>query len=296
MQALFLIMLTKMNRLPLEKRCEIIHLLVEGTSLRAIERLTGCSINTITKILIESATAVGEYQDKVFRNLQCKKLEIDEIWSFAYCKQKNINKVKKPVRNRGDVWTWVGMCPDTRLVPSWYVGDRSAKSAKIFIQDLASRLTGRINISSDGYAGYVEAIDDAFGTDVDYGMVVKQYGANDRYIGSDRKTIVGKPSKISTSLVERQNLTMRMGMRRFTRKTNGFSKKLENHFYAVSLHFMYYNFGRIHKSLRVTPAMEAGISGHIWSLEEIAGLVKEEAPKERGAYGRDKLTNGYFSK
>lgn len=285
-----------MNKLSISKRAQIIHMLVEGNSLRATSRLSGVSYNTVLKTMVETGRACSEYQDKALRNLSCKKFEIDEIWSFTYCKQKNVNKVLKPREENGDCWTWVAMCPDTRLVPSWYVGDRNMKSAKIFTADLAERLSGRVSISSDGYKAYVEAIDDAFGEEVDYGMVVKQYGANNRYVGSERNVVVGNPVKITTSLVERQNLTIRMGSRRFTRKTNGFSKKVENHAYAVSLHFMYYNFGRIHKTLRVTPAMEAGLTDHIWDIGEIVSLVKEEAPKPRGAYGRNKLTYDLISK
>lgn len=284
-----------MNRLSLSNRAKVLHLLVEGNSLRATSRLSDISYNTVLKTMVETGKAASEYQDTTLRNLSCKKLEIDEIWSFTYCKQKNVNKIVRPKKDAGDCWTWVGMCPDTRLVPSWYVGNRTSASAKIFTADLASRLSGRTSISSDGYKGYVEAIDEAFGEDVDYGMVVKQYGVNDRYVGSDRQVIVGKPEKISTSLVERQNLTIRMSNRRFTRKTNGFSKKVENHAYAISLHFMNYNFSRVHKTLRVTPAMEAGLTDHIWDIEEIANLVKEESPKPRGAYGRSKITYDLIS-
>lgn len=284
-----------MNRLSLEKRCQIIHLLVEGMSLRAITRVTGVAINTVTKVLVETATAASEYQDEVFRNLKCKRLELDEIWAFTYCKQKNINKVKCTAEQNGDTWTWTALDPDSRLIVSWYVGGRDATSAALFIQDLAQRLQGRVRLSSDGYKPYLQAIDDSFGLDVDYGQLVKIYGTNGRYMGANREIITGKPDKISTSLVERQNLTMRTHMRRFVRRSNGFSKKIENHALAVSLHFMYYNFCKIHKTLRCTPAMEAGISSKLWEIEDIAALVKEEEVKPRGAYINTKLSRSLFS-
>lgn len=288
-----------MNTLSLSKRAQVIHLLVEGNSLRAASRLADVSYNTVLKLLCEVGKATSEYQDKVLRNLTCQKIQVDEIWSFCYAKQKNVGKLLQPNPDAGNVWTWVAMCPDSKLVPSWLVGDRDIQAARMFMQDLASRMDNRIQLVSDGYKGYIEAVDNAFGTDIDYAMLVKSYGANQRYVGSEKEVIVGKPlmQDTSTSLIERQNLTMRMCIRRFTRKTNGFSKKVENHIAAVSLHFMFYNFGRIHKTLKVTPAMEAGITDHIWTIEEIVDLAyKNEVPKLRGAYGMNKLIQSLISK
>lgn len=273
-----------MNRLPLAKRVQIIGLLVEGTSLRAASRLADCSINTVTKLLRDVGAACAEYQDRTLRNLTCKCVQVDEIWSFVYAKQKNVAKAKAAPETAGDVWTWTAIDADTKLVPSWMIGDRSFDSAKVFIDDLASRLASRVQLTSDGYRPYVQAVEDAFGPDIDYAVLTKIYGwtseEQKRYshaecIGTTRVTMTGNPDPqhVSTSFVERQNLTMRMSMRRFTRLTNGFSKKAENHAFALALHFMFYNFGRIHKTLRITPAMAAGVSDHIWSLEEIAALA-----------------------
>lgn len=230
------------------------------------------------------------YQDKAMRNLPCKRLECDEIWAFCYAKAKNVPADKKGQFGYGDVWTWTAICADTKLIPCWMIAPRDAESAKHFMGDLAARLANRVQLTTDGLHAYLEAVEGAFQGEVDYARLVKIYAA-DKTTKPERKyspghmtcatktAVVGNPdrSKISTSYVERQNLTMRMGMRRFTRLTNGFSKKVANLGYAVSLHFMYYNFGRIHKTLRVTPAMEAGISDHVWSLEEIAGLVDKYA-------------------
>jgi IS1 family transposase len=286
-----------MNKLPLKKRAQLIGMLVEGNSLRATSRMADVSYNTVLKFISEMGAACSEFQDNIFHNLNCKRMQVDEIWSFCYAKDKTIKRMEHVPEDAGSVWTWTAICPDTKIVPSWFVGDRDAEAASLFINDLASRLNSRIQLTSDGFKAYIEAVGDAFGEDVDYAMLVKQYGASGKYVGCVKEAIVGKPDidNVSTSFVERQNLTMRMGMRRFIRKTNGFSKKVENHAHAVSLHFMYYNFGRIHKTLRVTPAMEAGITDHIWSLEEIAGLVKDEASKERGAY-KTKMVNDLLCK
>lgn len=280
------------NKLSLSKRAQILHMLVEGNSLRATSRMADVSYNTVLSFLGRIGKVVSDYQDKALVNLLCKRLQVDEIWSFCYAKEKNVGSAKTPVDGAGSVWTWTALCPDTKLVPSWYVGDRDIESAHIFVNDLASRMSNRVQLTSDGHGAYLQAIENAFGNDIDYAMLVKIYGANQRYVGSNKQVIVGRPDldNVSTSLVERQNLTMRMGMRRFTRKTNGFSKKIENHANAVSLHFMYYNFARIHKTLRVTPAMEAGISNHVWTIEEIVELEEVNSQsKPRGAYGRKKL-------
>ena len=293
-----------MNVLPIEKRAQILNLLVEGNSMRSTSRSTSriadCSINTVTKLLVDVGAACSEYQDKAMRNLACKRIQCDEIWSFCYSKEKNVAPEDKDILGHGDVYTWTAICPDTKLVPSFMVGKRDAEYAQAFIEDLASRLANRVQLTTDGHKPYLDAVESTFGGEIDYAMLVKHYSnpseanqAQKRYspskfISADKRRISGDPDikEVSTSHVERQNLTMRMGMRRFTRLTNGFSKKIENLEHAVALHFMYYNFGRIHKTLRVTPAMEAGISDHVWSLEEIAALVPDAAPTKRGSYKR----------
>lgn len=277
-----------MNRLSLQDRAQILALLVEGNSMRATSRLAGVSINTVTKLLVDVGTACSEHQDKTLRNLPCKRIQCDEIWSFCYSKEKNVAPENKGMLGHGDVYTWTAICSDTKLVPSFMVGKRDEECAKVFIEDLASRLAHRVQLTTDGHKPYIEAVEGAFGNDIDYAMLVKHYSnpgeakqAQKRYspsqfVSADKRRIVGAPdvTQVSTSHVERQNLTMRMGMRRFTRLTNGFSKKVQNLEHAVALHFMYYNFGRIHKTLRVTPAMEAGIADHVWSMEKIVALIK----------------------
>jgi IS1 family transposase len=275
-----------MNRLTLQRRSQIIGALVEGNSLRSTSRMTGAALNTVTKLLVDLGAACSEYQDKALRNLPCKRLQLDEIWSFVGAKEKNRPADERGTWGRGDVWTWTALCADTKLVPSWFVGTRDADSAGVFVDDLAGRLTGRVQITSDGHRAYLAAIEGAFGMDVDFAVLQKLYGntpetgrVETRYspakcVGCRRESVTGRPDPkhVSTSYVERQNLTMRMSMRRFTRLTNAFSKKVENHAHAVALHFMHYNFSRIHSTLRVTPAMEAGVSDQVWSLEEIARL------------------------
>jgi IS1 family transposase len=280
-----------MNKLSLQKRAQILGMLVEGNSLRSITRMTGCSINTVTKLLVDVGQACSDYQHKTLVNLPFKRIEVDEIWAFCYAKKKNVETAKTPAEGAGDIWTWTAICADTKLIPSWQVGNRDAEAAKLFIDDLASRLKSKVQLTSDGLKSYLEAIEDAFGRDIDYSMLVKTYGEDkspekryspSHYTGAKKTIISGDPDmkKVSTSYVERQNLTMRMSIRRFTRLTNAFSKKAENHAHAVSLHFMYYNFGRIHKTLRVTPAMEAGVTNHVWSLEEIALLADNATEKD----------------
>lgn len=274
-----------MNRLPIEKRAQIIGMLVEGMSMRAISRLIGCSINTVTKLLEEVGFACNMYQSENIRNVNAKRVQCDEIWAFCYSKEKNVKPEDKGVLGHGDVWTWTAIDADSKLIVSYQVGKRDAEYANIFMTDVASRLATRVQLTTDGHAPYLYAVEGAFGAAIDYAMLVKHYGAASntdvrRYspaelISTEKREINGKPNAkhISTSFVERQNLTMRMGMRRFTRLTNGFSKKVENLEHAVSLHFMHYNFARIHKTLRVTPAMEAGLTDHVWTLEEIAALA-----------------------
>jgi len=276
-----------MNQLSIEKRSQIIGCLVEGMSIRATVRLTGASKNTTTKLLVDVGRACQEYQDKAFRNLSCKRLQCDEIWSFCYAKEKNVPKELKGVLGYGDVWTWTAICADTKIVPSWLVANRSAAAGIIFMEDLAARLKNRVQLTTDGHKVYIEAVENAFGPDIDYAMIIKLFGNTDQATperkyspaecsGQKIIKINGNPdtAHVSTSFAERQNLTMRMSMRRFTRLTNAFSKKIENLSAAVALHFMYYNFCRIHQTLRVTPAMEAGIADHAWTLEGIIGLLE----------------------
>lgn len=273
-----------MNKLPIEKRAQILGMLVEGNSMRSTSRMADCSINTVSKLLVDVGSACGAFQDLALRNLPCKRIQVDEIWSFVYSKQRNVPEGME--NHAGDIWTWTALCADTKLMCNWMVGTRDAEIAKTFILDLSERLANRVQLTSDGYRLYLNAVEEAFGGDIDYAMLVKIYtGTHEadskrRYSPAECKaaipvTVSGNPDEkhISTSYVERQNLTMRMGMRRFTRLTNAFSKKVENHAHAIALHFMYYNFGRIHKTLRVTPAMEAGLTDHIWSLEDIAALA-----------------------
>lgn len=273
--------MVSMNRLALKKRAKILHLLVEGNSIRSTSRIMDVSKNTVTKLLADVGSQCLDFQDEVLRDLPCKRLQCDEVWSFCYAKQKNVPEGKKGQFGYGDVWTWTAVCADTKLVPCWHVGNRTAYDAKLFMRDLASRMSSRVQLTTDGLKVYLEAVDGASGADVDYSMLVKLYGnppeSERRYspsecIGCEKQGISGQPDPkhISTSYVERQNLTMRMSMRRFTRLTNAFSKKVENLAHAVSLHYMYYNFGRIHETLKMTPSMAAGVSNHIWEMEEIA--------------------------
>jgi IS1 family transposase len=274
-----------MNKLNPIKRAQIVAALVEGNSINATVRMTGAAKHTVLKLLADLGKACAAYQDRVFRNLPCKHVQCDEIWSFCYAKEKNVPEELKGQFGFGDVWTWTALCADTKLVPCWLIGGRSAEYASKFISDLAGRLANRVQLTTDGNKAYLEPVWNAFGNDIDYAMLEKIYmnpptGAQARYspgvcCGAKKKRITGNPdrSQVSTSFVERQNLTMRMSMRRFTRLTNGFSKKVQNLEHAVAIHFMHYNFGRIHKTLRVTPAMEAGITDHVWELEEIVRLL-----------------------
>lgn len=290
-----------MNKLGLEKRAQILNLLVEGNSMRATSRITDCSINTVTKLLVDVGLACGEYQHKIMRDLPCKRLQCDEIWSFCYCKEKNVALEDKGILGYGDVYTWTAICSDTKLVPSFMVGKRDEEYVHALIEDLASRLASRVQLTTDEHKPYLQAVESAFGGNIDYAMLVKHCSnlgeakqAQKRYspsqfISADKRRISGDLDikEVSTSHVERQNLTVCMGMGLFTRLTNSFSKKIENLEYAVALHFMYYNFGRIHKTLRVTPAMEAGISDHVWSFEEIAALVPESVPIKPSGYKKN---------
>ena len=277
-----------MNRLSTAKRVAVVASLCEGNSIRATVRMTGVAKNTIVKLLVELGAACTRYQDATLRNLPCQRLQCDEIWAFVGAKDRNIPEEKLGVFGRGSVWTWTCIDADTKLVPSWLVSTRDASAAYEFINDVASRLRGRVQLTTDGHRPYLVAVEDVFGTDIDYATLTKIYG-NDpgdekRYspakcLGVKCDVVTGDPDPdyISTSYVERQNLTMRMSMRRFTRLTNAFSKKVENHAAAVALYFMYYNFARVHQTLRVTPAMEAGVAAHVWSIAEIVGLLDRPA-------------------
>ena len=295
-----------MNRLPIEKRIQIVSLMVEGMSMRSISRVADVSINTVTKLLEDVGAACCAFQDKAMRNLQCTQLQVDEIWAFIGAKQKNVPADADPTLGLGDCYTYTSIDPVTKLMPCWMLGYRDAESADHFMADLKSRfkidadgkLVTRLQLTTDGMSGYPAAVANHFGKGVDYAVLNKTYSmptptkeAKRRYspnevVGTTKAVVIGKPdlALVSTSLVERANLTMRMGMRRFTRLTNGFSKKIGNHMHAVSLHFMHYNFGRIHKSLRVTPAMQAGITDHVWTIEEIVNLVAEPEARKRGPY------------
>ena len=275
-----------MNRLDRIHQKRVVAALVEGNSLRATARMTGVARMTVEKLFRDLGTACAKFQNNAFRNLTCRRIELDEIWAFCGAKQKNASEAKK-AQGLGDVWTWTAIDADTKLIASWLVGKRDAECATEFVQDLAARLRNRVQLTSDGHKSYLVAVESAFGADVDFAQLIKIYGkptlekdAEARYsppqcIGIETKIITGDPDPghISTSYVERQNLTMRMHMRRFTRLTNGFSKKLENHAHAVSLHCAYYNFVKIHQTLKMTPAMAAGVTNHLWEIEDLLALL-----------------------
>ena len=273
-----------MNRLDKAKQIQVVNALVEGNSIRATVRMTGVSKNTIAKLLVELGAACSEYMNKTLVNLPSKRIQCDEIWSFVGAKQKNVTPKMAAKQVCGDVWTWVALDADTKLVCSWLVGRRDVGWATEFIQDLAGRLANRVQLTTDGHKPYLNAVADGFGEDIDYAMLVKIYGNDSegekRYspavcTGCKQEPKIGEPDPkhISTSYVERQNLTMRMQMRRFTRLTNAFSKKIENHVASIALHYMHYNFVRIHQTLRVTPAMAAGVTDRLWSVEDLIGLL-----------------------
>ena len=277
-----------MNRTTPERRAQILGLMVEGASIRSICRLTGVSKNTVTKLLIDAGKAFAEYQDRTLRGLKSRRIQCDEIWSFVGMKERKVPAEMRGKIGQGDVWTWTAIDADSKLVPSWLVGKRDAGYAYAFMNDLASRLTHRVQLTTDGHRAYLSAVEDVFGIDIDYAMLVKLYGADanegaaHRYsppkcIGAEPHNVTGNPDPehISTSYIERQNLTMRMGMRRFTRLTNAFSKKFENHVHAIAIYYMHYNFVRIHQTLRVTPCMEAGITTTPWTLIDMVRVLEE---------------------
>ena len=295
-----------MNKLSSQERTQILQLLCEGMAVRAIVRITGVNKNTILKLLVDAGAVCESYHNAHVRNLNSRKIQCDEIWSFCYAKQKNVPTTLDAPKTAGDVWTWTAIDSKSKMIISYLVGGRDSGYALKFLDDVKSRLANRVQLTTDGHKAYLEAIEDAFGSDIDYAQLVKIYGSAPqseqiRYSPSEcrgaRKNIVtGNPDRnhISTSHVERQNLTMRMHMRCFTRLTNAFSKKIENHMYAVALHFMYYNFVRIHKTLRVTPAMAAGLTDHLWEMSDIVALIeKHEAIQDRtrGPYKKNKTKN-----
>jgi IS1 family transposase len=274
-----------MNKLDAKARAQILHLLCEGQSIRAVTRLTGASKNTVSKLAVDAGRACAAYQDRVLRNLPCKRVQVDEIWSFVYAKNDNVASAKAAPEYAGDVWTWTAICADTKLIATFAVGGRDTQTAIEFIDDLRERLANRIQLTSDGHRPYLTAVDSVFGADVDYAMLVKIYGSDPvvekRYspakcIGAKRERVIGNPdpAHVSTSYAERHNLTMRMHMRRFTRLTNAFSKKVENHAAAIALHCMYYNFVRIHQTLKVTPAMAAGVTDRLWEMSDLVGVLE----------------------
>ncbi|MBT3361563.1 MAG: DDE-type integrase/transposase/recombinase [Rhodospirillales bacterium] len=290
-----------MNKLPLHKRVQILHMLVEGSSMRSISRVVGVSINTVTKLLTQAGEACGAYHDATVRNLETRRVQCDEIWSFCYAKQKNVATAKAAPQEAGDVWTWTAIDSDSKLIVSYLVGGRDSQYAIEFMDDVAKRLTNRVQMTTDGYVAYLEAIEGVFGGDIDYAQIVKMYGPGPddlkgRYspaecTGTRKRRVEGDPAieDVSTSYVERQNLTMRMSMRRFTRLTNAFSKKIENHVHMLSLYFVHYNFCRIHSSLKVSPAMAAGVSDTLRDIEWIVELIDTRAqkPGPRGPYKKD---------
>lgn len=290
-----------MNQMDSKKRAQVLMALVEGSSIRSICRMFGVGKNTVARLLIDAGVACAVYQNEVLKNLSSTRIQCDEIWSYIGAKDKNVSIENQGKFGIGSVWTWVAMDADSKLICTWMVGDRSATAAHDFMKDLAARLANRVQLTTDGYQIYLNAVDNAFGSDIDYAMLVKIYGesgeSEKRYspaecIGCKRQKVTGSPDPkhVSTSYVERQNLTMRMHMRRFTRLTNGFSKKLENHIAAVALHFMYYNFIKIHGTLRCTPAMAAGVTDRLWDMADVVRLVEEREVAQKAE--RDDALDG----
>lgn len=282
-----------MNKLTTQKRAQILQMMAEGNSIRSIVRMTGASKNTITKLLVNAGQAFTAYHDAHIRNLDCKRIQCDEIWSFVYAKAKNVAKAKSAVAGAGDTWTWTSICADTKLICNWVVGSRDAEYAMTLMDDLRSRLNNRVQLTTDGHKSYLQAVEGAFGGNIDYAQLIKLYGEapetmKGKYspaecIGIRKTAVEGKPGKkhVSTSFVERQNLTMRMCMRRFTRLTNGFSKKLENHEHALAIYFMYYNFVRQHQTLRISPAMAARVTDKLWSFDDMVKVLEEWEAKQK---------------
>lgn len=293
-----------MNKLAPETRARVLHMLCEGSSIRSVERVTGVTKRAVLNLMIAAGKACAAYHDEHVRGLQSKRIQVDEIWSFTYAKQRNAASARGVVDHAGDTWTWTAIDADTKLMVSWLVGGRDGQYALAFMDDLRSRLATRVQLTSDGHKAYLEAVEGAFGGDVDYAQLVKIYGESPdsfkgRYspaecIGAEKRRVEGSPdpAHISTSFAERQNLTMRMHMRRFTRLTNAFSKKVENHVHSLALFTTYYNFVRSHKTLRMTPAMAAGVVSRPWEVSDIVALVEtaEAKPAKRGPYRKRRET------
>jgi IS1 family transposase len=295
-----------MNKLPLSKRTQILAMLCEGSSMRSISRVVDVSINTVTKLLIDAGETCLELHNDLVRDVKSSKVQCDELWSFCYAKERTAKTLENRPEGSGDVWTWTALDADSKMIVSYFVGDRSGQSAIALMDDLRARLANRVQLTTDGHKAYLEAVEGSFGGDVDYAQLVKMYGESPspkgRYspaecTGIKKTAIEGNPDEkhVSTSYAERSNLTMRMSMRRFTRLTNGFSKKIDNNIRALALYFMFYNFCRIHKSLKMSPAMAAGVSQTLWSLEDIAERIEARVnqPKKRGSYKKagDKISN-----
>ena len=290
-----------MNKLPIKTRSLILNMLCEGQSMRATARLADVSFNTVAKLLIDAGKVCADLHDELVQGVTARRIQCDEIWAFTYAKQKNVATAKAAPSEAGDTWTWTALDSDSKLIVSWLVGGRDGEYAISFMDDLRSRLVNRVQLTTDGHKAYLEAVEGAFGADVDYAQLIKLYGEPTGQKGHERKyspsectgtrksRVEGNPdpAQVSTSYVERQNLTMRMQMRRFTRLTNAFSKKFENHMHMVALYTVWYNFIRIHKTLRVTPAMEAGLSETVWDMEDLVRIMDERAPKP----GRPKAYN-----
>jgi IS1 family transposase len=276
--------MSNMNRLSTADRTRVVSALVEGNSLLATARMTGIARMTVEKLLRDLGVACQRFHDATVRNVKSQRVQCDEIWAFCYAKRGNVTpEIRAQHPDAGDVWTWTALDADTKLMIGWYAGNRTVNDAYTFLSDVKERLANRVQLTTDGFTVYLRAVEDAFGDDIDYATLTKIYASSQdgrysppRFKSAVRATIRGNPDAghISTSFVERQNLTMRMSMRRFTRLTNAFTKKVENHAHAVALHFVYYNFCRVHQTLRVTPAMEAGLSDHVWSIDELVGLLE----------------------
>jgi len=292
-----------MNKLLTETRVQILSMLVEGSSMRSTSRVVGVSINTVAKLLVDAGKACAAYHDEHVRDVEARRVQCDEIWSFCYAKQKNVATAKAAPEDAGDVWTWTALDADSRMIISYLVGGRDSEYAIEFMDDVASRLANRVQLTMDGHKAYLEAVEGAFGGDIDYAQLIKMYGAVPDAIAKGRYSpaectgskhpVEGSSVRedVSTSYVERQNLTMRMSMRRFTRLTNAFSKKIDNHIHMLSLYFVHYNFCRQHKSLKgLSPAMVAGVSNTLHNVEWIVDLIDERAPKP-GPRGKHKKLN-----